>query len=434
VILIVLDTVRAQSLSLYGYGRDTTPNLTRIAARGIRFDRAFSTAPWTAPSHASMFTGKLPHEMTVNWNRPLDQSSPTLAGTLAARGYATAGFVANTTYCSYETGLDRGFAHYEDYDVSLAEILSCSAIVQRTLNFAHHHPVLARRLGLGELAGSRRKCAARINHDFLSWLDRNSGRPYFAFLNYFDAHHPFVPPLAESQALPPLGRTPATPGEMRLLRDWWERDKRNLDPRDLELVRDCYDQCIASLDLHVGRLFDELERRDLLRETIVVITSDHGEHLGEHGLFGHGCSLYLPEIHVPLIVVAPGIAPEGRVVKEPVSLRDIPGTVDDLLGPQGTGTGVFPGRSLAVTWSGAAVAAVPVVSEIDAPPEADPNHGRSPSSRGPMTSLIDGHKHVIKNGDGREERYDLDEDADEAHDLNSKRDVRKKGAERVSRE
>src|SRR5262249_1413595 len=118
VLLIVLDTVRAQSLSLYGYSRDTTPNLRRIAARGVRFDQALSTAPWTAPSHASMFTGRWPHELSIGWSRPLDATHPTLAEFLSARGYKTAGFVANTTYCSYETGLDRGFARYDDYDVT----------------------------------------------------------------------------------------------------------------------------------------------------------------------------------------------------------------------------------------------------------------------------------------------------------------------------
>ena len=109
VILVVLDTVRADRLGLYGYSRNTTPNLDGLARRGVVFDRAFSTAPWTAPSHASLFTGRWPHELSVGWNRPLDGASPTLAEFLRAQGYATAGFVANTTYCSYETGLARGF-------------------------------------------------------------------------------------------------------------------------------------------------------------------------------------------------------------------------------------------------------------------------------------------------------------------------------------
>ena len=115
VLLIVLDTVRADHLSLYGYERPTTPNLERLAKRGIRFDNARATAPWTLPSHASMFTGHWPHELGAKWMTPLRGNLPTLAEYLGAHGYATAGFVANVVYCSQETGLARGFTHYEDY-------------------------------------------------------------------------------------------------------------------------------------------------------------------------------------------------------------------------------------------------------------------------------------------------------------------------------
>jgi hypothetical protein len=186
VILVVLDTVRADRLSAYGYHRDTTPNLARLATRGVRFDRAFSTAPWTAPSHASLFTGRWPHELTIGWDRPLDATFPTLAESLAEAGYATAGFVANTTYCSYETGLDRGFEHYEDYDVTLRGVLLCSSLVERALAFAHKHPTWVNALGLGGPSKGDRKDAARINRDFLGWLDGHAGRdrPFFAFLNY----------------------------------------------------------------------------------------------------------------------------------------------------------------------------------------------------------------------------------------------------------
>ncbi|SIO39313.1 Sulfatase [Singulisphaera sp. GP187] len=172
VVLIVLDTVRAQSLSLYGYGRKTSPNLERIAAEGVRFDQALATAPWTAPSHAGMFTGQLPGQLSIGWTRPLDGTYPTLAEFLGTRGYRTAGFVANTTYCSYETGLDRGFRHYEDYDVSLTNILLCSGLMQRTLNFVRN----STGLGLGDLkvGGAHRKDAARINRDFLGWLASRS--------------------------------------------------------------------------------------------------------------------------------------------------------------------------------------------------------------------------------------------------------------------
>ena len=122
VLLIVLDTVRADHLSLYGYRRATSPTLARLAKRGIRFDEARATAPWTLPSHASMFTGRWPHELEVRWLAPLRWNFPTLAEYLGSQGYATAGFVANTLYCSYDTGLDRGFTHYEDYILDLERL------------------------------------------------------------------------------------------------------------------------------------------------------------------------------------------------------------------------------------------------------------------------------------------------------------------------
>jgi arylsulfatase A-like enzyme len=355
-----------------------------------------------------MFTGKWCHELSVGWDRPLDRASPTLAEFLAERGYATAGFVANTTYCSYETGLARGFAHYEDYDVSTREILLCSALVQRTLNFVHKHPAIERRLVGDATAGEHRKSAARINRDFLRWLSRHPGRPFFAFLNLFDAHHPYLPPDG-----PEFGRAPESSADVRMLRTWWDLDKRTLARRDVELARDAYDRCIAYLDREVGRLVDELERRGVLRDTLLVITADHGEHLGEKNLFGHGCSLYLPELHVPLLVIAPGAVPEGRAVAEPVSLRDLPATVVNLLGLRGSSP--FPGRSLERAWSGDPSG--PILSEIDAPPESDPNRGESPVCRGPLASLIDADFHYIRNGDGREELYDLDDDPREARDL-----------------
>ena len=416
VILIVLDTVRAESLGLYGYGRDTSPNLARLARRGVRFDRAFSTAPWTAPSHASLFTGCWPHELSVGWNRPLDGSRATLAETLAGRGYSTAGFVANTTYCSYETGLDRGFAHYEDYDVTLRGILLCSSLVQRTLNFVHKHPALARRLGDDGSSAGDRKDAARINRDFLGWLDgRGDGkRPFFAFLNYYDVHHPYLSPEPELGAS--FGKKPESPGDFRLLKTWWERDKRRIKPVEVELARDSYDRCIAYLDDQLGRLFDELGRRGLMESSVVVVTADHGEHLGERRLFGHGTSVYRPELHVPLLMVAPGLVPGGRTIDEPVSLRDVPSTVLGLVGADSP----LPGQSLARFWSEGSeykMDPVLILSEIESPPDDDPNRGESPAARGPMTSVVDREYHYIRGGDGREELYDLRRDPGEARDL-----------------
>jgi arylsulfatase A-like enzyme len=115
VLLIVLDTVRARSLGLYGYERATSPNLDRFAKNGVVFSHAFSASPWTLPSHGAMFTGRLPHELSGGWMTPIDGTYPTLAEALSSVGYLTAGFIANTTYCPAEFGLARGFSHYEDH-------------------------------------------------------------------------------------------------------------------------------------------------------------------------------------------------------------------------------------------------------------------------------------------------------------------------------
>ncbi len=417
VILLVMDTVRAQSLGLYAHDRDTSPQLTRISKKGVRFDRAFSTAPWTAPSHASMFTGRWPHELSIGWDRPLDSTFPTIAEVLESQGYVTAGFVANTTYCSYETGLDRGFLHYEDYDVTFRGICLCSSIIERSLNFINKHPILADlAVDNGNSSGDR-KNALRMNHDFLRWLDASPrDKPFFAFINYYDAHHPYLTP--EGDKAPTFGRKPNQPRDFRLLKTWWERDKRQLSPGDREFVRDAYEQCIASLDEQIGKLFDNLQARGLLENSILVITSDHGEHLGEHELFGHGCSLYGPELHVPLLIIAPGLTPEASVVEESVSLRDIPSTIIDLLGLGEDSR--FPGESLTRVipgMRGSSDASREVLSELRSPPELDPNGGRSPAVNGAMRSIVSQGLHYIRGGDGREELYDMDRDPDERNNL-----------------
>ena len=137
VLLIVLDTVRADHLSLYGYQRPTSPALERLASRGVRFDQARAAAPWTLASHATMFTGRWPHELAIRWMYPLRRDVPTLAEFVVALGYATAGFVANTLYCSYDSGLDRGFTHYEDYVLDkLSAVRTCHLVDLTMKKFA----------------------------------------------------------------------------------------------------------------------------------------------------------------------------------------------------------------------------------------------------------------------------------------------------------
>jgi arylsulfatase A-like enzyme len=407
VLLIVLDTVRAQSLSLHGYGRETSPNLARLAERGVRFQQACSTAPWTFPSHASLFTGRWPHELKVGENRPLDATYRTLAEFLAARGFRTGGFVANTFFCNSWYGLARGFDRYEDfYDddvaISWSEILRCTTLGQRLLTL----------LGVSTADHRVRKDAARINQDFLDWLSESAGQPFFAFLNYFDAHSPYMLPSGQQRR---LGTPEPTAEEQATLQRWDDRPKQKISPGETRLIRDAYDECLAYLDDRLGRLFEELERRGLADQTLVILTSDHGEHLGEHGLFGHGKSLYAQETHVPLIVVPPRSrlgSVSRTIVREPVSLRDIPATILDLLSI--TDSSPFPGSSLARHWNIHPAPTIeptsPAFSEVSLRLGVSHNPNRPPAWRGPMQAVAAGSRAYVRNASGEEELFDLQSD------------------------
>ena len=422
VLFLVLDTVRARSLSLYGYARATTPRLEALARRGVRFDEARSAAPWTLPSHATMFTGRWPHELFDSPEQRLGTGVPTLAGELGRRGYATGGFVANTFYCNAGFGLARGFDHYEDFyqvfDASPTEVLRNSGLGRNLIALAGEEE---------SIRPGGRKDADKINADFLAWLPTTQGRPFFAFLNYFDAHAPyFTPERADKH----FGLRPKTPEDVEILRAWQSRTTAKAEPYELELARDAYDDCIAYLDAALGRLFDELDRRGTLDNTLIVLTSDHGEEIGEHNLLGHGRSLYSEELHVPLVVVRPGRNPStGAVVAEPVSLRDLPATVLDLVGVR-PDQAPFPGRSLArfaELGEGRATgpAAAPrdpadphvVLTEVALRDKVSRNADRPPALRGPMKSVVVAGFVYIRNSDGREELYDATSDPAEEHDL-----------------
>ena len=204
VLLIVLDTVAAGHLNLYGYHRPTSTTLVELAERGIRFDSAQAASSWTLPSHATIFTGRWMHELSVGWLNPLDETHPTLAEFLGNRGYATAGFVANTMYCASDTGLSRGFTHYEDFIFPKFTAPQDGRSGQSRLGRFRKNPAvrggsaIARRVAALCARVWRsfvfdRKDAATVNREFLDWLSRRTepARPFFAFLNYSDAHTPY---------------------------------------------------------------------------------------------------------------------------------------------------------------------------------------------------------------------------------------------------
>lgn len=414
VLLIILDTVRSATLSLYGYERPTSPHLERLASGGVVFANAFSTAPWTLPSHASIFTGHQARDVSADWDTPLDDAQPTLAELLRDRGYRTGGFVGNRLYAGPHSGLGRGFLRYDADVISVSEILRSASFGR----FLGESDWFRRLTGYEDVLG--RKHAQSVSGQFLDWLGESRDRPFFAFLNYYDAHDPYLPP--------------------RDVAARFETTERRCVPADIsagtvkteaDLVQclDAYAGAIANLDAHLAQVFEELQRRGLLDNTVVIITSDHGEEFGEHGLANHGRSLYLPALHIPLLISYAERVPAGAVVNEPVSVRDIPATVLDLLGVD-SGE-LVPGRSLARYWTAeadsAAVSATGsaadgaagdsiavIVAETSGREWLAPHN---PVSRGDIRSLIIGDMHYILNGDGAEELYRISTDPWEQDNL-----------------
>jgi len=416
VLLIVLDTVRADRLSLYGHFRDTTPNLKRWAERGVRFDQARVAASWTLPSHASMFTGRWPSELDVEREGWLDGAHPTLAERLRDSGYATAGFVANPFFCGWESGLSRGFQSYADYPITPGEVLRSSSVGwflargERKIQFLLGRDVdsgAARDIDLD----FSRKDAREVNREFLSWLSRNGSRPFFAFLNFFDAHDPYLLP---GGAVPRFRTEPLAPAEIALLRDWVRLDKTTVGPDEAKLAIDAYDDCLAELDHQIGALLDALEARGVLDETLLIITSDHGEQFGEHDRFGHGLSLYDEETRVPLLIALPGRVPAGRVIDAPVSLADLPATVLDLLGLSADSP--FPGGSLASTWSESPRPISPAYSELRGRIDEGALKKDRDRARSWESIVVNGFSY-IRRGDGRQMLHDLAADPGQTNDL-----------------
>jgi arylsulfatase A-like enzyme len=301
-LLVSIDTLRADRLGCYGYERDTSPALDRFAREhAVRFARVVAESPWTLPSHVTMLSGLHPLRHGVN----LPEHAPAgevalLAETLRAAGYATFAFTGGG-WISPAWGFGRGFDSFQ------ASELDC--------------------------ADNARKLADQIRS-----LD--TARPWFAFLHTYEVHCPYDPPepfasmFASEDAVPiaVAGRC----GNPHF-------NSMSLAPGEVRFLSDRYDGSIRSVDQALGELLDFLEESGVLANTVVVITSDHGDELGDHGSIGHERSLQREVLEIPLFVAAPGIPP--RTVPDPVGLVDIVPTVLDLLGIQGP-AGPCDGRSL----------------------------------------------------------------------------------------
>lgn len=413
ILLLVLDTVRAWSLDLYGYGRPTTPHLRAWAQRGVLFERALAPAPWTTLSHGVMFTGRHPTELSVQWNRPLDGSFPTLAEAFRSAGYATGGFAGNYLNLGRATGLGRGFLHYEDYPLRPLAFLRNTTLLGRVLAIDRVAAMVGRRRMIPALSGRQ------VTTDFLEWTARRGKTPWFAFLNYYEAHGPYLPPVPFDTMY--LGKPDAAVDR------FWERVQRAYGPTQLPLPElavtlDAYDGAINYLDIQVDTILQALAARGDLANTIVVVTSDHGELFGEHGVIAHGNNLYLPVLNVPLLLIAPGRAPEGLRVQRLAALRDLPATLLEMAGVQNPG---LPGHSLTVAWG--ASPEVAAMEPLFATVEYNrllPKWPPAPVLKGSMRSVVLDSLQYILNGDGTEELYHLGRDSWEIRNLVTLSDYR----------
>jgi arylsulfatase A-like enzyme len=302
VLMIVMDTVRADRLSSYGYARATTPELDAFAQEAIRYSNFHSTSSWTVPSHASLFTGLYPLRHGAHQEKPfLDAEFPTLAEILGNAGYRT--FAASQNpFVSSNINLDQGFRDFVDLWRVWVE----------PDGKVHHvdeapHPV---------------------NAAFERFLaDAGPEGPFFAFLNYIDAHLPLSPPE------PFLSRFHTGDEDLEQalavgMEDWHNYYVgKPTTPDDLRILSDLYDAEVAHISHAIGQLLDTLRRDGRFDDTLIIITSDHGEQLGENHHLGHVFSLYGPAVRVPLLIRPPGPRSPGRVDDRPGQLVDLLPTV-----------------------------------------------------------------------------------------------------------
>lgn len=421
IVLISIDTLRADHLSCYGYKRPTTPNIDRIAANGARFRNAYSTAVWTPPAHASMLTGLYPSQHGVTDNKRLSENIPTLAETLHAHGYVTAGFV-NNPLVGAMVGLDRG--HDQFHEIWRGD--NASTKVGRAAKYA--------RRKLRETLGKNDHGAQLTNRGVKTWLDKQawSSRPFYLFLHYIEPHNPigapkpfrhkFVDPrlddFIDKEKLARVAHNPLCcfTDEIRLTKD------------ELTYLIALYDGEIAYVDAMVGEVVQTLRQMQMLENTLLIITADHGEHFGEHGMFSHVSSLYEPIVHVPLIVHHPKFYQPGSIYDGPVQTIDIFPTVLDLLATSYPGPVAPPGRSLLPAGGKLQLdAGRPIIAEWEGrvpkyvKRKLRERHLNSPGDYDFMTQRMkmvrkQNHKYILRE-DGDEQLFNLASDPTESRNL-----------------
>lgn len=424
VLLVVLDTVRADHLDFFGYPRETMPALSRFAAESCQVTRAImATAPCTLPTHASMFTGHHSHThgghlrfvgdegRGPDYGYPMREDIPTLAEHLTGLGFQTAGISANYGILS-GYGLSRGFNHYD--------VVQGPAFQGRQLTWLYAGPTHENSFGkflsdkLPEALGRRTQLFNRwappyrraelITDRTLAWLRERDDRPFFLFLNYLDAHRPYVPPPEHERRFAPEGSKVRWVGFLPggVSEKFMRRETSGPQPWREHLVG-LYDAELAYLDGELSRLLDELQRQPWWDNTLVIILSDHGEAFAEHGLLEHGTSVYDTQVRVPLFIKFPASMAETPPRVSPwFQFVDIYPSIMDMLGEEA------PPDIAGMAWGGQREWALTqaFVNRYDIPW----------LDRELCAVMLEGHKYIVSTT-GRVELYDLSVDPGETRDL-----------------
>jgi arylsulfatase A-like enzyme len=343
IILISIDTLRPDHLGHYGYPIDTSPILDGFSREGVLFVDASSTSPWTLPSHASMLTGLYPlRHGAVSTARKMSETIPTLASLLAKSGFETAAVVNSTYLKKYSWGLDRGFKK--------------------------HHYVLESLTRVGP--------STQVTNQAMQWIRDRGEQPLFVFMHYYDVHSSYrsLPKFERLIVKPYEGSADGTNRQLYLAdldegtyrkchEEFVETEctlpdgsiidqsvvRPQFDERDIAHTIALYDAAIRQLDDELGRLFRFLREWDLVDDSLVIITSDHGEEFFEHGGLEHSTTQYEETIRVPFLIRGPGV-PKGQRIQVPVSLVDVTPTILALAGaaaPRG-----MDGVDLSQLWEG----------------------------------------------------------------------------------
>lgn len=405
IIFVVIDAARADHFSCYGYQRETTPNIDKLAKESTLYENAISAAGWTLPSHTSMFTGMYPSKHGVhNENHVYDGKYPTMAEVLKSEGYDTVGFCTND-WISDATGLTRGFKEF--YDFHYGKIKHKSI---RLMNYLR--------------VNGKDSWSHAINRRVRDWLkDHDRSNPYFMFIHYGELHLPYQIPSPYNTRFLPKGMTYEDAQRVNQDPKAYYAGVTNMKEDDFQLSSDLYDCALAYQDAELGRFVEFLKREGDFDNTLFILTSDHGESLGDHGHLDHYYVLYESLLRVPLIVRYPKVFKSGYREKKTVQTLDLLPSLKQLLNLSELELATMQGYSLPPLENGALARPFTISERFkdlkglkETYPDTNLDHLKIWELDRKVAIRTDRYK-LIYSSDFKSELYDLKEDPNEKNNI-----------------